>query len=350
MTIPSVRTSNTTLFLLLAVFLSIFTVMVWPYLISLFMGAMLAVLTRPLHDALTRKGLGPIAAASVAILAIMFAIIVPLIFFAFLAVNQGIALSGYLADERGAMFLRSAVDVIMGFKPLYFFIESPAALQEKGILFMQSAGAGLSKIILVQAATLPDLALKLALSLLTWYFMLVEGDIFFNWALDKARLERGLRGRLGKSLKDTVASTVWATSAAAGAQSLVVMLGFWLLGVPGIFLAGGTTFIFAWIPILGSLPVCLAGAFYLYFQGSLMQLVFIGIVAVIAGLMDNVVRPVVMKGHGDMHPLLALVSIFSGIGMFGILGVILGPIVAAMLVSILNSWTPERVAENGVRS
>jgi len=63
-----------------------------------------------------------------------------------------------------------------------------------------------------------------------------------------------------------------------------------------------------------------------------------GLVAVVAGLMDNVVRPMVMKGHGDMHPLLALISIFAGIRMFGILGVIFGPIVAAMLLALLNSW------------
>jgi len=340
MTSPAPRVSNPTLLLLLAVFLAIFTMMVWPYLISLMMGIMLAILTRPLYESLARKRLGPQAAAFIAILAIMCAIIVPLVLFAALAVKQGIALSGYLSDERGALFLRAAVDAVMGFKPLYYVVESPAALQVKGILFLQSAGAALSRVILVQAATLPDLALKLVLSLLTWYFMLVEGDVFFNWALDKARLDRTLRSRLGKSFKDTVASTVWATSSAAAAQALIVMLGFLLLGVPGVFLASGATFIFAWIPILGSLPVCLAGAVYLYFQGSLVQVVFMGVIAVAAGLIDNVVRPIVLRGHGDMHPLLALVAIFSGIGMFGILGVIFGPIVAAMLVSILNAWAP----------
>lgn len=334
------RPANPTLLLLLAIFLFIFTLMIWPYLISLLMGLMLAILTRPLYEALARKGAGPRTAASAAILGIMFSIIAPLVLFAAMGIKQGITLASYLSDERGTMFLRAAVDAVMGFKPLHFVIESPGALQEKGILFLQSAGAALSKVILVQAATLPDLALKLVLSLLTWYFMLVEGDSFLNWALDKARLDRALRSRLGNSLKETVASTVWATSAAAAAQALVVMLGFLLLGVPGVFLAAGATFIFAWIPILGSLPVCLAGAVYLYFQGSLTQVVLMGVVAVVAGLMDNVVRPIVMKGHGDMHPLLALVAIFSGIGMFGILGVIFGPIVAAMLICILNAWAP----------
>ena len=109
------RAANPTLLLLLAIFLFIFTMMVWPYLVSLMMGIMLAILTRPLYEVLARKRLAPRTAASVAIIAIMFAIIVPLVLFAALAVKQGIALSGYLADERGAMFLRSAVDGVMGY-------------------------------------------------------------------------------------------------------------------------------------------------------------------------------------------------------------------------------------------
>ena len=71
----------------------------------------------------------------------------------------------------------------------------------------------------------------------------------------------------------------------------------------------------------------------------MVKMAAMAVVAVAAGLIDNVVRPIVLKGHGDMHPLLAMVSIFSGIQLFGILGVIFGPVVAAMLLSLLNSWS-----------
>jgi predicted PurR-regulated permease PerM len=232
----------------------------------------------------------------------------------------------------------------LSFKPLRWAVQDPAELQEKGRQFLASAGGALSRVILVQAAALPELALKVALAILTWFFLLVEGSVFVKWLAARVPMEPALRMRLMTSFRATAASTVWATSAAAAAQALVVMAGFWLLGVPGIFLAGGATFIFAWIPILGSMPVCLAGAVYLYFAGSLLGLAGMAVVAVMAGLMDNIVRPIVMKGHGDMHPLLALVSIFAGIRMFGILGVIFGPIVAAMLLALLNSTAHDAAA------
>lgn len=322
---------------LLTGFLSLFLAMVWPYVIALLMGLLLAILSRPLYDFLTKRGLGPRLASAAAMAVILLAIIVPLAAFAVTAIKQAIALAGYLADERGAEFVRTAVAAVTALKPVRWLIENPGDLQAKGLEFAQSAGAALSRVILVQAAALPDLALKFVISLLTWFFLLFEGEDFLKWLAARAPMDAGLRGRLITSFRATAASTVWATSAAAAAQALAVMAGFWLLGVPAIFLAGGATFIFAWIPILGSLPVCLAGAVYLYFNGSIVKLALLGLVAVVSGLMDNIVRPVVMKGHGDMHPLLALIAIFAGINMFGILGVIFGPIVAAMLLALLNS-------------
>ena len=338
MTTIEKKSSGMTLAVLLAVFLSLFLSMVWPYLVALLMGLLLAILSRPLYDLLAKRGLGPRLAAGAAMTIILLAIIAPLTVFAVTAVKQAIALAAYLADERGAEFIRASVAAVTALKPVQWVIESPADLQAKGLEFAQSAGASLSRVILVQAAALPDLALKLVISLLAWFFLLFEGEDFLKWLMGRVNLDSGLRRRLTDSFRATAASTVWATAAAAAAQALVVMLGFLLLGVPNIFLGGGATFIFAWIPILGSLPVCLAGAVYLYFQGSIFKLALMGLVAVIAGLMDNVVRPIVMKGHGDMHPLLALISIFAGIRMFGILGVIFGPIVAAMLLALLNSW------------
>ena len=324
--------------ILLALLLSLFLAMIWPFLISLLMGLLLAILSRPLYDLFSRRGLGPRTAAGLAMAVILLAIIAPITFFAVTAIKQAIALAAYLADERGADFIRRAVAALTALKPVQWLIDSPADLQAKGLEFARSAGGALSRVILVQAAALPDLALKLVISLLTWFFLLFEGEEFLNWLISKIPMESGLRGRLIASFRATAASTVWATSAAAAAQALVVMLGFLLLGIPAVFLAGGATFIFAWIPILGSLPVCLAGAVYLYFSGSLLKLALLGAVAVVAGLMDNVVRPIILKGRGDMHPLLALISIFAGIQMFGILGVIFGPIVAAMLLALLNSW------------
>lgn len=51
---------------------------------------------------------------------------------------------------------------------------------------------------------------------------------------------------------------------------------------------------------------------------------------------DNIVRPLVMKEHSEMHPLLALVSVFGAVNLFGATGIFLGPVIAAVFVSFLR--------------
>jgi len=115
-------------------------------------------------------------------------------------------------------------------------------------------------------------------------------------------------------------------------------LSYLILGVPAAFLAAGATFLFAWIPLVGCSPVWLGGAIYLYSQAAILQAILMVVVGLMAGLVDNFVRPLVLQGRSKMHPLVSLVAIFGGIEMFGILGIFLGPILAAVLIALLQLW------------
>jgi predicted PurR-regulated permease PerM len=50
------------------------------------------------------------------------------------------------------------------------------------------------------------------------------------------------------------------------------------------------------------------------------------------------VRPLILQGRSKMHPLVSLVAIFGGIEMFGLIGIFLGPILAAVLIALLQLW------------
>lgn len=325
----------------------LFLSMLWPFLLSMLIGLMLAIITRPLYLLLTRRGTGPKLSSAVTITLIILLVLVPLALFAVAAVKQGIELTQSLAGPQGAALLRKAIDSITAMKPAAYLMENPAALQAKGIEFLHSAGAALSKILLVQAAALPGLALKMAIVFMIWFFALCDGDAFLKWLLVRLPLDMDLRGRMWTSFTNTVSIIVLATSAAATAQALVILAGFWVLGIPGMFIAAGITFIFAWIPILGSFPVCLAGAIYLYFAGGAGKIIALALVSLLASLLDYTVRPAFLNGHANMHPLLAILSIFAGLSAFGILGVILGPVVAAILFSMLESWRAEQPLGEG---
>ena len=70
----------------------------------------------------------------------------------------------------------------------------------------------------------------------------------------------------------------------------------------------------------------------------MLKAILMMVFGLMTGLVDNFVRPMILKGRSKMHPLVSLVAIFGGIEMFGIMGVFLGPILAAVLIALLQIW------------
>jgi predicted PurR-regulated permease PerM len=203
---------------------------------------------------------------------------------------------------------------------------------------MQSAGTGATATILGLAAHLPNIVLQLALASLAGFFLLVDGHRFLCWMTDKLPIAVDVRVKVVQSFQETAISVIWATIAAAAAQSVVMLLSYLTLGVPAAFLAAGATFLCAWIPLVGSSLVWLAGAIYLYAQEAMLQALLMVVCGLIAGIVDHVVRAMILKGRSKMHPLVSLVAIFGGIEMFGIMGIFLGPILAAVFIALLQIW------------
>ena len=196
---------------------------------------------------------------------------------------------------------------------------------------LEAAVVGLGKVV-------PELLLQLAVALIAFFFFLLDGERFVERLLGLGILDRNVQRQLVESYRDTAMSAFLAGLAAAAAQAALIVAGFLVLGVPGAFLAGGATFVFAWLPMLGTVPASAAGMLYLYAQGSTLQMALMAALALGAGLVDNVIRPMILKGRGDMHPLIGLVATLGGIQLFGLFGVFIGPIAAAMLLSLLEIW------------
>jgi predicted PurR-regulated permease PerM len=335
--VPAQRRTTLVAFLVLLISVLVITVlMVLPYVLAVIMGGILAVLAQPVFQRLTGYHITPRVASAIVVIGVVLGIIAPLSFFVTKAIQQGIAIGQDLAE--GGVSLRSLLDHVSGWAPIETLIGSPEAFENQARRWMQSAGTGATATILGLAAHLPNIVLQLALASLACFFLLVDGYRFLCWMTDKIPIAADVRVKVMQSFKDTAISVIWATIAAAAAQSAVMLLSYLTLGVPAAFLAAGATFLFAWIPLVGCSPVWLAGAIYLYSQDAMLKAILMVVFGLMAGLVDNFVRPVILKGRSKMHPLVSLVAIFGGIEMFGIMGIFLGPILAAVLIALLQIW------------
>ena len=330
------RTTLVAFLVLLMAVMAITVLMILPYVLAVTMGGILAVLAQPVFRWLKGYHVPPRVAAALVVLGVVLVLIAPLAFLVTKAIQQGIAIGQGLAE--GGFSVRSLLDHVSRWAPIETAIGSPDAFETQARRWIQSAGTSATATILGLAAHLPNIVLQMALASIACFFLLVDGHRFLGWMPDKIPIAADVRVQVVQSFQETAISAIWATLAAAAAQSAVMLLSYLALGVPAASLAAGATFLFAWIPLVGSSPVWLAGAIYLYAQDAILQAILMVVCGLMAGIVDNVVRAMILQGRSKMHPLVSLVAIFGGIERFGIMGIFLGPILAAVLIALLQLW------------
>jgi len=136
---------------------------------------------------------------------------------------------------------------------------------------MQSAGTVATATILGLAAHLPNLVLQVALASITCFFLLVDGPRFLGWMTDKVPITADVQGQVGQSFQETAISVNLGHPGGVGRAKCGDVTELSHPCVPAAFLAGWSHIPLGWIPLVGSSPVWLTGAIYLYAQDTILK-------------------------------------------------------------------------------
>ena len=131
---------------------------------------------------------------------------------------------------------------------------------------------------------------------------------------------------------------VFGLAGTALGQGIVAGIGFWIAGVPGVLLLSFMVFVLSIVPI-GPPLVWGTAAVWLYSQGEVGMAVFLvlwGLLAVSS--VDNFLKPVLIARGSSLPLALIFLGVFGGVIAFGFLGLILGPILLAVGLSMLQAW------------
>ena len=123
-------------------------------------------------------------------------------------------------------------------------------------------------------------------------------------------------------------------------QSLMAGLGLWIAGVPHAGLLTAVIFVLG-IAQLGPLPVLLPSVIWLYWSGSVGWAVALFVWMIIVGLLDNVLRPILIRRGVDLPLLLIITGVIGGLVAFGVVGLFIGPVILAVTYTLLQSWINE---------
>ncbi|MDW1956705.1 AI-2E family transporter, partial [Vibrio sp. Vb0562] len=125
------------------------------------------------------------------------------------------------------------------------------------------------------------------------------------------------------------------------AQGLAGGIGMWLADFPGLF--WGTMMGFAsFIPVVGTALIWIPAAAYLFLTGDITWAIFLTAWSVvIVGSIDNLLRPLLMQGSAGMNTLMIFFSLLGGLHLFGLIGLIYGPLIFAVTMVLFNIYEEE---------
>ncbi|MCX6111927.1 MAG: AI-2E family transporter [Proteobacteria bacterium] len=310
------------------------------FLIAIIVGALFALVLKPFQRRLTTKRINPTLSAYLVFAILVVTVVVPIGFFIRSLISQAITFKDYVSSSNISY---NSISQSIGRWPIIgSLISNPVEVESQIKTWIIELGSWVSTFAMAEASKIPKLLFQTFFVLLSCLFFLLDGEKFIKFLHEKIPLRDDIRSALITSFKKSSRSAIWATLLAAVAQSVVIFLGFIILDIPAVFLAAGATFIFAFIPILGSTPVWIPAVIYLYLQGSVAKFIIMIVFGLIAGVIDNIVRIIILKGRvkdsKGLHPLISLVAVLGGIQVFGLFGVLIGPVIAALLISMLEVW------------
>ena len=299
-----------------------------PYVAGLVGGALLYVMCLPLHRSLrTRVSSG--VAASLLVVAALLLVLLP---------------GAWLTVQ----IVQQAPDVLraVGTSPLLARLD---ALTIAGIdVGAQIARAGgtlaswgsRQAVAILGGAT--QALLDLVIALFGLYYLLVTGDALWGRVRRWVPFSEASAERLRERAHSVAEATLLGTALTAALQGTIVGVAFWLTGIDHALFWGAVTALCSVLPLFGSALVWVPGALYHVVQGHIPQALALLVAGgVVASNVDNLIRPIIYRRVSDIHPMITLVGAFAGVRLFGLVGVLLGPLAISLFFELLTIYEEE---------
>jgi predicted PurR-regulated permease PerM len=175
----------------------------------------------------------------------------------------------------------------------------------------------------------------------TMYYLFRDGDKIVKILPDVMPLKRSQSEAILARTGQVISASVYGVVTIAMIQGLLGGLAFWILGVPSPTLWAVILAFVCMIPIAGSFFVWIPVALYLGLTGhwtKALLMVLWG--ALVISTIDNFLRPKLMRQYTKLHELLVFFSVLGGMRVFGLLGIVMGPVVLALTLGLLNTFKP----------
>jgi len=313
----------------------------WPFLTSFILASILAIVINPANKWLSRRVHRLGLATFLTTFATVFLLGTILVFAGFALARELTttydALSRRSLEEGGwpALVTHTAdrvVDALATRLPL-----NKDAIRTELLEGMKTATGYLLSNVGAAVGSVTSVLITCLLTTIFLYFLLRHGEDWIGRLAVLIPLDPRVTSSLFQKVHHSVVANVNGMLAVALGQGLFLSLGFWFVGVRSPALWGAIGGLASIIPVVGSPLIWVPVVVAFFLIGSYWKALLLGLWgALVVGSVDNVLRPFVVRARDKQHPMLIALAAIGGTYAFGVLGILLGPLVVSLAVAVLK--------------
>ena len=330
--------NKTTLLCLVVIISALFLTMIHQFLMAIFMAGLFSAMVSPLHQKLTVRLRGKETLASILIvIGIVLLVLTPLAMLITLVVTQAISVGQSVTPwVQGFIKEPSTLSAMLEKIPYYTEI-----LPYRDII-IQKAGemvGSLSTFLIDSLSSFTKLTLDAIFSsiimLYVMFYFLSMGTVLLHKILYFLPMDDRSEQKLLMRFTSVATATIKGMLIIGILQGAICGIAFALAGIHGPAFWGSVMAIMSIVPAFGTAIIWIPALLILALTGKFTGVVILAVLCgAVAGNLDNLLRPRLVGKDTEMHDLFVLFGTLGGISMFGLLGIILGPIVAALFITI----------------
>ncbi len=313
-----------------------------PFLVPLAWSAVLAIFFYPIYRKLQQR-FGMTMAATLCTIGVTMLLIIPvLLVFAYAAkeaVEASAQFQGMLSDGTRVLPMNAMNWVRDRLPESLQGVDIISALRqgaERVASYMAGSMGGLIK-------NLFSFFLNLFILLFALFFMFRDGEHILHAVRHLLPFEKDLQDTMMNESGDLIFASVAVALLIAVIQGFLGGVAFAITGIGAAVFMGVLIAFFSIVPVVGSALIWFPAAGWLAIQGHWGKAILVLVICGgVAGLADNIVRPLLLRNRSSLNDLLLFISILGGLDVFGLLGLVAGPTIVAAALGVFRVYMAHR--------
>lgn len=341
---------NVAFLLVVALTTVAFFALIKDFLMPLFWAAVLATVFQPLQQRYVAALRGRASAAALLSVATIVALVVlPLALLGLAMAKEAMALQEQITS--GALDVRAPLRLLQRITPLVgsyldrFGVDLDRLAQQ-----LSSAAVSITQLLASRIVSIGQNVLQftvlLFLALYVLFFFLRDGQRLIATIIGALPLGDARERRLLARFAEVTRATIKGTLVVGVVQGAIGGAAFWALGIPGPVFWGAVMTVLSLLPAVGAAVVWLPAAVILLSLGQVAKaIVLAGVGVLVIGLIDNLLRPILVGRDVGMPDYLVLLATLGGLAVFGISGFVIGPVIASFFLTVWGMFAEEQSRE-----